>query len=49
MGQTLLRLKQLKIGKKQPKKFNFTQISFSTKVNMTCQSIFLDIGQLILF
>ena len=34
MGQTLLRIKQLKIGIKQPKKFNFTLISFSNEVNM---------------
>ena len=34
MGQTLLRLKQLKTGTKQPKKFSFTLISFSNEVNM---------------
>ena len=34
MGQTLVRLKQLKIGIKQPKKINFTLISFSNEVNM---------------
>ena len=34
MGQTLLRIKQLKIGIKQPKKFNFTLISLSNEVNM---------------
>ena len=34
MGQTLLRLKQLKIGIKQPKKFSFTLISFSNEVDM---------------
>ena len=34
MGQTLVRLKQLKIGIKKPKKINFTLISFSNEVNM---------------
>ena len=35
MGQVLLRLKQLKIGIKQPKKkVDFTLISFSNEVNM---------------
>ena len=34
MGQTLLKLKQLKIGIEQPKKFKFTLICFSNKVNM---------------
>ena len=34
MGQTLLRLKQLKIEIKQPKKFNLTLICFSNEVNM---------------
>ena len=33
MGQTLLRIKQLKIGIKQPKKINFTLISHSNEVN----------------
>ena len=33
MGQTLLRLKQLKIGIKQPRKFNFTLICLSDKVS----------------
>ena len=32
--ETLLRLKQLKIGITQPKKFNFTLICFSNEVNM---------------
>ena len=34
MGQSLLRLKQLKIGIKQPKKSNFTLICFSNEVTM---------------
>ena len=35
MGQVLLRLKQLKIGIKQPKKkVDFTLISFSNEVNV---------------
>ena len=34
MGQTPLRLKQLKIGINEPKKFSFTLIYFSTEVSM---------------
>ena len=34
MAQTLLRLKQLKTGMKQPKKFILTPISFSNELNM---------------
>ena len=34
MGQTLLALKQLKIGIKQPKKVSFTLICFSNELNM---------------
>ena len=34
MGQTLLRLKQLKIGIKQLKKLSFTLICFSNELNM---------------
>ena len=34
MGKTLLRLKQLKVGTKQPKKFSFTQNSFSKEVHI---------------
>ena len=34
MGQTLLRLQQLKIGIKQPRKLNFTLICFSNELNM---------------
>ena len=41
MGQTLLRLKQLEIGTKQPKKFNFTLIYFSNNVNMLDLSKYL--------
>ena len=34
MGQTLLRLKQLKIGIKQPKILRFTLICFSNELNI---------------
>ena len=34
MGQTLLRLKQLKIGEKRPWKYSFTLVSFSNEANM---------------